>query len=160
MKQLRKIKAFTLSELLVVLIISTIVIGLTMSVLNLVQQQVQSITKNENLLSEVRLLEKALQLDFQRCDLRYDKRKNQLIAMSVSDTIYYQFSTTQVVRNADSLRVPVAKLTCYLDGVEVTNQAIDALEIAWTGHGTTNKLFIAKTKDAAFYMNRNGLWFI
>lgn len=157
MNPVKKIKAFTISEILVVLIISAIVVGLTMSVLNLVQQQVRSIQKNESLLTEVRLLEKALRLDFERGDLHYNSHTNQLVARGVTDTTYYHFLKEQIVRNSDSLQVPVAKIKCYLDGLEVKNQAIDALEIEWLGYGEPKKIFISKTKDAAFYMNQNGL---
>ena len=82
MKSNKKIMAFTLSEMIVVLILTSIVIGLAFSVLNLVQKQMSAIQDNYNKSLELNKLETALWLDFNRySDIRFNELDNELSAI-------------------------------------------------------------------------------
>ena len=153
----KKIKAFTISEMLVVLVISSVVVGLSLTVLSLVQKQVGAINENYKKNTEMQQLERVLTYDFQRYELFYNSKNDQLKGMSVTDTVVYHFNENFIIRNTDTLYVSIAKMIKYLDGNLVTENSIDALELQWSKDFPEKKLFISKIKDAAFYMNNNGI---
>lgn len=152
----KKVTAFTISELLVVLVISSILIGLSLTVLNLVQKQVSVIRSNYEKNTEIQQLERTLVYDFQRYKLLYNIQNNRLSAFSVNDTVTYHFNENFTVRNADTLYVSIVKLTKYLDGNPAKEGAIDAIELQLSKEFVAKKLFISKTKDASFYINNDG----
>jgi competence protein ComGC len=65
----KKVTAFTIAEMLVVLVISGIVISLTMLILSLVQKQLSIINTNNEKTTEIQLLERVLWQDFNRHNL-------------------------------------------------------------------------------------------
>lgn len=152
-----KIKAFTIAEMLVVLVISGIVISLTMLVLSLVQKQLRIININNNKTTEIRLLERVLCQDFNRYSLFYDTKQQQLHCVSEVDTVNYRLKSNYIIRNKDTLDVVVFKTTTYLDGNAINNSRIDAIELQLSKDHPNKKLFIYKTKDASYYMNNNGI---
>ena len=152
----KKIKAFTISEMLIVLVISSIVVGLSLTVLNLVQKQMNTIKNTYVSNTEVRLLERTLLQDFNRYSLFCNSQANELIGFSIKDTVVYRFTETQVIRNQDTLGVAIFKSNFYLDGNKVDRKSIDAVELQLSKQFPEKKLFISKTNDAAFYMN-NGI---
>ena len=153
----KKIKAFTISEMLVVLVISGIVVSLSLVVLNLVQKQMNSIKNNYTKNTEIRLLERALVQDFQRYNLVYASKNEQLMGLSIKDSVIYSFKENFVLRNADTINVSIFKSTLYLDGTITKENSIDAIELQLSKEFPEKKLFISKTKDASFYVNNNGI---
>jgi len=150
----RKVKAFTLAEMLVVLVISGIVISLTMLILSLVQKQLRIINTNNNKTTEIRLLERALWQDFNKHRLFYNNTKQQLHCISEIDTVLYTFTPSYVIRNTDTLNVPIFKTTTYLDGTTTTNNNnIDAIELQLSKEIADKTVFIYTSKDASFYLN-------
>lgn len=149
----KKFNAFTISEMLVVLVISSIVVGLALTVLNLVQKQLNSISNNYTKNTEIRLLERALVYDFQRYNLFYNNKNNQLMGHSIKDTVLYSFKENFVLRNKDTIKASIYKSTIYLDGNMVKGKAIDAIELQLSKEFSEKKLFISKIKDASFYLN-------
>lgn len=153
----KKIEAFTISEILVVLVISSIVVGLSLTILNLVQKQMRTINRNNAKNTEIQQLERALTHDFQRYKLSYNSKKNQLKGVSVKDTVTYNFRDNFVLRNTDTIKASIYKPTLYLDGNTVKESAIDAIELQLSKKFTEKKLFISKTKDASYYLNKHGI---
>ncbi len=153
----KKIKAFTISELLVTLVVSTLVIGLAMLILSLINKQLGMIQRNTNSETEVQLLEKALQHDFNTHKLSFNTKRNEFQAISEIDTVTYQFNDRYIIRNKDTLKVPVFSALGYLDGNLTAHGAIDALSLQLSEKLTARKLFLYKTKDAAFYMNKDSI---
>jgi len=153
----KKVKAFTIAEVLVVLVISGIVLSLTLLILSLVQKQVITISQNYDRQAEIRLLERALWQDFNRHHLFFNTKQQQLQCISEIDTVNYRFKSNFVIRNADTLNVVVYKTTTYLDGDPVANHMIDAIELLLSKEIADQKLFIYKPKDASFYINTNGI---
>lgn len=149
----KKINAFTLAEMLVVLVISSIIITITILVLNLVQGQIraiQTIYKNN---IETRLLERALWQDFNRYQLYFNKSNEQLMGISEKDSVTYIFNQDYIIRNTDTIRVLLTMKTLFLDGNEVNNNEIDAIELQLSKEIKNKKLFIFKRKDATHYLN-------
>lgn len=147
----KKIKAFTLAEMLVVLVISGIVISISLVVLSLVQQQAGLITKNYDLQTEKRLLERALWQDMNLYSMQFDPVNSSLKGYSEVDTITYTVAKNAILRNKDSLKLSLSKMTAYLDGIIVKQGPIDALELEISKN--KGYLFVYKTNDATFYMN-------
>lgn len=149
----KKIKAFTLAEMLVVLVISGIIITMTLLVLNLVQLQMKSIqtiyTKN----SELNMLERVLWNDFNHYNLSYNSITNQLQGISEKDSVIYTFHEQYITRDLDTLAVVIMKKKVFLDGEEVKNSAIDAIELHTSEEIKNREIFVFKIKDAAHYMN-------
>ena len=153
----RKVKAFTIAEMLVVLVISGIVISLTMLILSLVQKQLKAINTNNNQTTEIRFLERALWQDFNRYNLFFNTKQQQLNCISELDTVQYTFEKDYTIRNADTLDVVVFKTTTYLNGATTTNNNIDAIELQLSKEKTDKAVFIYKIKDASYYVNNNGI---
>lgn len=153
----KKIKAFTVAELLIVLVISSIVVGLSLTVLNLVQRQLVNIQNNYAKNTEVRLLERALHNDFYNYNLNLDANNKGLQAYHENDTINYQFKEQFLLRNTDTLSVAIYQIKAYLDGNQVNSGPIDALELSLSKAGPEYRFFISKRKDATFYMNTDGI---
>lgn len=147
----KKIEAFTISEMLVVLVISGIVISLSLVVLDLVQKQIQSISSHQEKQSEIRTLERELWQDFNKYDINYTKHK--LYFLSEIDTVVYTFRQDYTLRNTDTLDVPVYEIKAYLDGEVTTKKYVDALELMLSKEQPDKTVFIHKRKDATYYMN-------
>ncbi len=152
----KKINAFTVSELLVVLVISSIVIAITMIVLNLVQRQIKTISRNYDKQTEIRLLERILTRDFNTHQLIYHLPEQKMTFFSNADTVNYVFTKKYVVRNNDTLHLPVINITAFLDGSVSKTRTVDAVELQLLAEKKSRTIFVYKTKDAAFYMNNNG----
>lgn len=138
---------------MVVLVISAIVISLAITVLNLVQQQIKSITTNFERSAEIRLLERTLYNDFNTFNLSYNHKDDVLICTNPKETIAYQFNHSYVVRNQDTMQLEIANIDVFLDTQKVEENTIDALSITLSATFQNRQLFIFKQKDATYYMN-------
>ena len=149
----RKITAFTLSELLVVLVISSIVISLTFVVLGLVQKQISKIQRTFKDQQEIQLLERVLLQDMNRHSAFYQKEKNLLNLYSTKDSILYQFKDNYVIREKDTFHLKVIEKQFLLDNKIVDKGWIDALQLEFNQSYSAKNVFIFKIKDAAHYLN-------
>jgi len=156
-KHTKKLKAFTIAELLVVLVISAIVISISMLTLNLIQKQLKTISSNYAQQTETRILERTLWQDFNRHRLFFNNKQQRLECISAKDTVTYIFSANHTIRNTDTLKIPIYKTTVYLEGIVTITNQLDAIELQLSTKQTHKKIFIATTKDGAFYMNNDGI---
>ncbi len=83
----------------------------------------------------------------------YDDSKNKLLCASEKDTVIYTFNTEYVTRNLDTIKTAIVDKRIFLDGEEIKNGSIDALEIHLSKEIKNKKLFIFKTNDASHYVN-------
>jgi len=121
-----KIKAFTLSEMIVVLILSSIVVGLAFSVLNLVQKHMMSIQQNYNNTTILNKLETSLWLDFNRYSkIEYNILENELKFSTAMDSVTYQFSDTHIIKGTDTFAVPLQQKQVFFDGEVIISGQID-----------------------------------
>jgi len=149
----KKVKAFTLSEMLVVLVISGIIMTITILVLGLVQGQIRNIQNIYEQNTEIRLLERALWADFNRYTLTYDSTREQILCRSEIDSATYTLRNDYIVRNTDTIQTAIISKKLFLDGNQVTNGVFDAIEIQLSKEIKNQKLFIFKNNDALYYMN-------
>lgn len=149
-----KIQAFTLGELVVVLIITSIVVGLAFSVLNLVQKHISSIQSNLISNTELDKLEQSLFLDFNRySNIIYDDTNDKIIFKNSLDSVSYVFHRSCVIKSTDTLRVPLEEKNVFLDGKRTVTGQLDAIKLRTTKSFLDKTIFIFKKNDASHFMN-------
>jgi len=154
MQLTKKIKAFTLSEMLVVLLLTSIVGGIAFSVLNLVQKQLFLIQGNYKHKTVVRQLEQSLTIDFNtHQNIKYDLLASKLTCYSEIDSINYIFAPNYIVKGRDTFRVSIQKKQLFFTGGLIEEGRIDAIKIDSIIEQPNRKLFIFKYNDASTYMN-------
>lgn len=154
MIQNNKIKAFTLSELIVVLILTSIVVGLAFSVLTLVQKHMGSIQQNYNQKTKLNLLESILWTDFNRySNIAYDSMNNTLELSSELGSTSYQFTKTSIIKDIDTFNIELENKSFFYKGNIIEKGIIDALKLETSKTFQNQKLFIYKKNDATAFMN-------
>lgn len=149
-----KIQAFTLSEMVVVLIITSIVIGLAFSVLNLVQKHMSGIQNNFNKNTELNKLEQSLWLDFNRySNIRYDDLEETITFKNEIDSIRYYFNENYIIEASDTFNIQLTNKQVFFDGNTIENGVIDAIKLETTKVFQNQQLFIFKENDATHFMN-------
>lgn len=150
---MKKIRAFTLTELLVVMVISTIVISLAFLVLTMVQKQVKTIKENLYLKQAIENLDSVLWKDFNESN-NVVLEKEFISFEKELDTVIYTLQEKVIIREKDSFFIQTNDKTFFLDGLKVENGFIDALTLEFNNIYNTNKLFVYRKKDASFYLNK------
>ena len=154
MVQIKKNDSFTLSEVLVVMLITSMVITIAVLVLNIVQKEVAAIQLNFKQKTDVRSLEQALWNDLNTHRVFFKKETNHIITISKKDTVSYHFMNDFLLRNTDTIQLSGTTIKPYLDNLAVNDGEIDGLELALDKKSNFKKLFIYKTKSASYYMNQ------
>ncbi len=149
----KKIPSFTLSEMMVVLVISAIVISLAITTLSLVQNHIRRISNNFEKNTEIRLLKRILTNDFNKYVLEYNYTEKQLLCTNPIDTISYVFSESYILRNKDTMQISITENTVYLDAQPIKEGVIDAFKLTLSKEYQNREIFVFKQKDATFYMN-------
>jgi hypothetical protein len=153
-KTVKKIKAFTLQEMLVVLLITALVVGMAFSVLRLVQVQMHGITSNYEKNTEQRLLYQRLWMDFNAHDrIWYQNRDRALLLVNEINEINYRFHEDMVIRELDTFYVEVFELNPYFGTVSIDKGEIDAIDL-FIGKESQTRLFMYKRNAATSYINR------
>jgi len=151
---MRKVNAFTLSELLVVLVLSSIVVTLSFLALSNVQKQLRKITQTYEKQQTIGSLERMLNTDLNRYEADFDAKKRILFLKNDKDSISYQFSKKGIVKGTDSIALVPNKVDFFLDGKEVNSGVVDALEFSFSDTFSQDRFFVSKRKDAAYYINQ------
>lgn len=150
-----KIKSFTLSELLIVMIITAIVVGMAFSVLRLVQKQIHAIQTNFDKTSTLALFEQKLWQDFNEpYTIVYDTKKQILILNSETDTVTYSFQENYTLRNTDTIPLKLIPKTFFFNGKEIQNGTVDAMRLSAATNLPDYEIFVAKKNDITFFMNQ------
>jgi len=150
----RKVKAFTLHEMLVVLLITAIVVGMAYSVLRLVQHQMNAISSNYANTSEVRMLNQSLWIDFNQHDrIWYRAESRELILTNEIDEVTYRFGKGLVLKERDTFFVESDQVLPYFNGNTINEGEIDAVKLVFDQKRGKN-LFVFKRNSATSYMNR------
>lgn len=151
---IRKVNAYTLSEVLVVLLLTSIIAGMAFSVLSMVQKQIFAVQKNMDVKASFRQLEQSLVLDFNRYhNVKFDKIDNRLVCYSEIDSVSYNFTPNYVQKNIDTFYVSVLHKKLFFAGIKVDNGIVDAIKIDSIGLNPNLQLFIFKQNDANTYLD-------
>tara|TARA_R110002096_G_scaffold421590_2_gene627448 strand:+ start:1165 stop:1629 length:465 start_codon:yes stop_codon:yes gene_type:complete len=149
-----KIKAFTLSEMVVVTILTSIIVGIAFSVLSLVQRHMYSIKQNFNNNTELSKLEQALWIDFNTYSkITYNAIDDELVFVSELYSISYRFTNDHIIREMDTLNIQLHNKLFFLDGDKIENNEIDAVKMETSKTFQRQQIFVYKQNDATLYMN-------
>jgi len=149
----KKIQAFTMVEMLVVMLLTVIVVSLAVMALNVLQNQLSNIRKNHLKATERETLTQALWVDLHRHEAFVDIAGKTLYFMSPTDTVTYVFANEFVLRNKNRIHVQVAVADFLLDGRK-SNGRIDAISLKLSKEFQSREIFVYKQKDAAYYINQ------
>ncbi|WP_430909525.1 prepilin-type N-terminal cleavage/methylation domain-containing protein [Maribacter sp. 2-571] len=149
----KKIPGFTLSEMMVVLVITLIVVGLAFSVLRLVQRQITGIGQNYATNSEINRFKQALWVDFQTYPTLYFSEKDQTLTCGnplAAKT--YRFQKEWIIREKDTFAISTDQLFFFRDGATILEGAIDAMELKTIESQGAKIIFVHQTNAADEYM--------
>ena len=149
----KKVKGFTLSEMLVVLLITVIVVGLAFTILNLVQKQMGDIRVGFEKNSEKNRLKQAMWRDFGTYSrIYYQENSSQLICENPKQRTIYQFQEDVVIRDLDSFSVQTKSPTRYFLGKSIVSGEVDALELQFLD-ASNSTMLIYKINTAESFMD-------
>jgi competence protein ComGC len=129
MRTNNKIPAFTLSETLVVLVITVIAVALGFSVLTLVTKQVNAITNKYEQSTITSKFKQRLLSDFESYDSIDWNNSLMQIELKGRDTIFYEITPEFILRQNDTIPLKIKEVTPYYLGKEASNGDIDGLHI-------------------------------
>lgn len=153
----KKIAAFTLSEMLVVLSLTIIVIGLGFSSLNILQKQMWDIQGNYGEKTTYNILRQALWADFNSHEhIVFLTNEHAMNLSNEKTSRTYRFHKDYIIRNQDTFHIDLKINKLYFQGEEVSGGIIDAIELI-TSEKVTKKLFVYKTNTATNFMSSHGL---
>ncbi len=149
-----KIQAFTLSEMIVVIILTSIVVGMAFSVLTLVQRQMSGVQNNFNKTTELAILEQALWLDFNRYSkVEYDVADDELIFTSEVNSTTYKFTNTHIVKDLDTFNIAEHSKLFFFDGDKTSHGKVDAIRFETSKTFQDQGFFVFKLNDANQFIN-------
>lgn len=148
MKLNNKIQAFTLTEIAIVIVISTIVAGLAFSVIRIIQKNTSAISENYNKRTIINSLELALKIDFNTFNkITWDEKKQELTLNSPIKEKKYTFYNDSVINNRQSYKIKVFKKSFFFKGKEIFANEIDALKMEFDTLKRPQSFFIFKLND-------------
>ena len=153
MKSRTKIAAFTLNEMLVVIILSGIVVSMAFSVLRLVQGHMFAIQDNFKQQTEIAKLRQSLWVDFNRSNkIHYYKKEHAIVFASELDSVTYSIADNKIVKAQDTFMVDVKDWAFFFDGAPTNKSQIDAVKITLSKAFQEQQLFIYTYNDAFQYI--------
>ncbi|WP_025741258.1 PulJ/GspJ family protein [Aquimarina pacifica] len=152
MKSGVKIKAFTLTEISVVIVISAIVAGLAFSVLNIVQRNMQTIGANYEYQEQIQGLEVALTIDFNDfTSVKWNPVENQLIMSSPINQRVYLFTNDSISTEINTFDVRIKEKVFYFEGKSVNSGDIDAVKLIFDNTREAHRVFVSKHNDPTIH---------
>lgn len=153
--KVKKIQAFTLSEMIVVLLITTMVVGMAFSVLQLVQNQMNGIAGNYERNTEFDLLRRSLWIDFNRYDrIYYSEKSRELQFVNEVNSQTYRFEEDFITKDIDTFRLQWETKRFLFENRESPLGEIDAIHFQTTKAFGNRSLFVYKNNSATTYMNQ------
>ncbi|MHA7843220.1 MAG: hypothetical protein ACX93I_07875 [Winogradskyella sp.] len=149
-----KVKALTINEMVIVMILTTIVVGLAFTVLSLVQRHMWSIQQNFNLNTEFNRLEEVLWIDTIRYNtMTFNETENILSFKTVVDSIQYRFERDFTVRDQDTFNLKIEQRDFFFNGQKVANGKIDAIRLELSKKYNNQSIFVFKINDAKQFLD-------
>lgn len=144
----RKLKAYTLSEVIVVLILTSIVVGLALSALRLIQKQMTALRHNNENKMELKSLETKLSILFNQSET-IEISETKVYFYRLNDTLNTEINPNTFIIGQDSIELEVLNLKSYFRGENKESGHIDALSLDVKLNKNISKpLFISRNNDA------------
>lgn len=154
MQRIKKINAFTLNEMLVVLLLTTIVVGMGFAVLQLVQQQMGGIDRNYERNTDLNLLRQSLWMDFNQSDgVWYDAKNGQLLFKNELKEVTYHVHQDKIIKDIDTFQITFKEQRFFFKGEIRKEGEIDALDFSTDKKNGSQRLFVFKTNAATSSIN-------
>ncbi len=148
-----KLKAFTLYEMIVVMIISAIVMALAAAVFLLVSKQFNSFKDQTDRETRIRQLYSTITNETAEYNRIYINQQAKTVTFSneLKKSIIH-FNNGFITYKGDTITKGI-QIFGYFKDKEVKNGYVDALKVIYTSHNMKKELFFFKEYDAAFYIN-------
>lgn len=145
----RKLKAYTLSEIIVVLILTSIVVGLALSALQLIQKQMTALRYNNEHRLETKSLETKLSILFNQSEKIEITTDQQIYFYRLQDTLITEVTPAILIIAEDSIELEVINLKSYFRGENKESGYIDALSLDIKLNENISKpIFVSRNNDA------------
>lgn len=151
-KATHKIKAFTLTEMMVVIVISAIVVGLAFTILSIIQKNMRNIEENYDHHAALKSLEVSLTIDFTKYpNAVWNPKANQLVLSSPIAKKAYTFTTDSIVNKLDTFMVNTKNFSFYFEGKKVNSGSIDAIKLTFNNTTAIHRIFVFKHNDPTIH---------
>jgi type II secretory pathway component PulJ len=151
----KKVKAFALQEMMVVLVITTVVVGMAFSVLSLVQKQMGTIEGIYEVKLEANKLRQSLWVDFNRYSYaHFDQGKQLLYFSNELGEKQYAITDTQFITEKDTFDIQLTSKLFYFNNQKKTTGEIDAIELKTSKETGYQRIFVFKDNAPATYINQ------
>ena len=145
----KKLNSFTLSEMLVVLIITAIVVGLAFSVLSIVRRQVHKLQNDTDQRVQYDMLKSKLFLDFNKYPNAYLSGDDTFMFKSEIDSTIYTITDNLIITNQDTLVKNVKEAQFFYKNNQVEKGKMDAIKfIIEEKREVFKSIFVYKYNDA------------
>lgn len=147
-----RLKAFTITEIIIVMVITTVVAGIAFTVLRVTQKNIGNITENYSYKTNIQHLEQKLTLDFNSyTQLQWDDGKQTLVLRTPIAEKKYQFSSDSIVADQDIFAVKLHEKKLYFQGEEVVSGNIDAVALNFSGTSDQYRIFVFRPTDLTLH---------
>jgi prepilin-type N-terminal cleavage/methylation domain-containing protein len=149
----KELKAFTLLELLVGMILSGIVLAATFTAYRVVTRQYETYRDKSKSITEVSLFVAQLESDFENATTITLASENRIHLQFEKRMLEYRFSEKYVLRNdfmrTDTFNVSVAQTEAFRQSGKINSESaeIDELRLRINYEGETEEKIYIKTKD-------------
>lgn len=144
-----KVIGSTLFEVLIATIISAIVVGIALSVWNIVFRQVSLFQKNYHETTAVQKLDQRLRIDFEKAQTTiWDAKENELRVIQSTDTLIYVFDNRQILRNDEVISENFESITTFIEGKNEAVGLVDAIKIDLMKDKKSLSIFISRKLTA------------
>lgn len=140
--------------MIVVIILTSIVVGLAFSVLSMIQSHMRSIQNNFNRNTELSKLEQSLWIDFNRYSkIRYNNVEETLVFASEIDSITYRINAEIIIKELDTFPIKLHQKSFFFDGNKVQKGTLDAIKLEASEAFQNQQIFVYKQNDATLFLN-------
>ncbi|SHK12556.1 hypothetical protein SAMN04488007_2090 [Maribacter aquivivus] len=138
--------------MMVVLVITTVVVGMAFAVLNLVQRQMGSIETIYAIKTDINRLRQSLWIDFNRYDyIAVDQKSNQILFSNELEGRQYEIINGNSIRT-ENLEMEFESIEYYFDNQKVVQGEIDAISIITSKDTGHQEVFVFKQNTPVTYI--------
>lgn len=148
----KTVNAFTLVEMVIVLIIASLIVALSFTVLDIVQRNLGNISKQFSVENNRILLQSRLEANFLKYgESYYDRNKEQIVFRSNIDSIIYRLNNDFLIMEDDTIDFKFQKIYFMYHGDSIANGGFDA--IGTIQKESAKKIFCYRVNDSKAYLN-------